>query len=379
MLARVEVIINYLEELAPLCLAAEWDHSGLQIGDPERRVSTVLVALDLEQQVLSEAIGRQAQLIITHHPLWLKPPLKIDEREPQGMLISSIIRNEMSVYSAHTNLDLALVNSILADLIGLGQNGREIVEVAFEDRLLKLTVFVPEGYEDRVRQAVMEAGAGWTGRYSHCSFQVFGTGMFKPLDHTSPFIGQPGRLERVPEFRLETVLPVSRRDKVVAALLSAHPYEEVAYDLFPLHRQGKQLGFGLLGLLEPPLKMEDILKRCAERLGPAGLRYWLPPGMDSRELQRVAVGSGSGGSLVEPAARKGAELLITGDIGHHDLLAASSYGMALIDAGHFRTEWPVVDHITEYLRKRLDDDSYQTAVFSAGTESAVKWDFYRGR
>lgn len=378
MLATVDIIINYLEELAPLYLAAEWDNSGLQIGNPEHKVSTALVALDLEQQVLAEALGRQAQLVITHHPLWLKPPSKIDESRPQGSLIAGIIRNNINVYSAHTNLDLALVNRMLADLVGLAQTDREAVEVAFEDKLLKLVAFIPEGYEDKVRQALAEAGAGWIGRYSHCTFQVPGTGTFKPLDHTSPFIGQPGRLEKVPELRLETILPVSLREKVVAALLSVHPYEEVAYDLYPLHRPGKQLGFGLLGLLNPPLKMEDILKRCAERLGTAGLKYWLPAGGDTLAFRRVAVGSGSGGSLVEPAARKGAELLITGDIRYHDLLAASSYGMALIDAGHFWTEWPAVGYLTEYLRKRLADDRYRTAVLSAGADSAVRWKFYRG-
>ncbi len=378
-MATVDVIINYLEELAPFYLAAEWDNSGLQIGNPEHEVSTVLVALDLEQQVLAEALDRQAQLIITHHPLWLKPPLKIDESAPPGTLITGIIRNHINVYSAHTNLDLALVNRLLADLIGLDQAGRKTIEVAFEDRLLKLVTFIPEGYEEKVWQALAAAGAGWIGNYSHCSFQVPGTGTFKPLKHTSPFIGHPGRLEKVPELRLETILPVSRCEKVITALLSAHPYEEVAYDLYPLHRPGEKLGFGLVGLFDPPLKMEDILKRCAEKLETDLLNYWVPPDRHPRAFRRVAVVSGSGGSLVEPAAQAGAELLVSGDIRHHDLLTASSYGMALIDAGHFWTEWPAIDYVVEYLRKRLAKDRYRTAVLSAGSDTAVRWKFYRGR
>ncbi|HHX87143.1 MAG TPA: Nif3-like dinuclear metal center hexameric protein, partial [Firmicutes bacterium] len=172
MLATVNIIIKYLEELAPLYLAAEWDNTGLQIGNPEDQVSTVLVALDLEQQVLAEALRRQAQLVITHHPLWLKPPARIDESQPQGSLIASIIRNKVNVYSAHTNLDIALLNGILADLAGINQTGREVIEVTSGKKWLKLVVFVPKGHEEKVRQAVAEAGAGWVGRYSHCTFQV---------------------------------------------------------------------------------------------------------------------------------------------------------------------------------------------------------------
>ncbi|HHX87868.1 MAG TPA: hypothetical protein GX693_06815 [Firmicutes bacterium] len=183
----------------------------------------------------------------------------------------------------------------------------------------------------------------------------------------------------MPEYRLETILPEPLCEKVVAALLTAHPYEEVAYDLYPLHRPGEQLGFGLLGVIDPPLRMDEIIKRCSENLGDAGLRYWQPAGEDHRVFRRVAVGSGSGGSLVKPAAQKGAELLISGDIQYHDLLAASSYGMALIDAGHFWTEWPAVGYLTDYLRKRLADDRYQTAVISADSDPAVKWRFYQGR
>ena len=378
MLAKVGNIINYLEELAPPGLAAKWDNSWLQVGNREQEVSTVLVALDLDQQVLSEALGHRAQLIVTHHPLWLKPPMNIDENRPQGSLIARIIRNEITVYSAHTNLDLTRVNRLLADRIGLKQVGREVVEVVSEDRLLKLVTFVPEGHEERIRQALAGAGAGWIGRYSHCSFQASGIGTFKPREDTAPFIGEPGRLERVPELRLETILPASLSNKVVAALLKAHPYEEVAYDLYPLQQAGEQLGFGLLGSLESPMVMEEILQRCTEKLGVTGLRYWLPAGGDKKVFRRVAVGGGSGGSLVEPAARKGAELLISGDIGHHDLLAASSYGMALVDAGHFWTEWPVVDYVAGYLRKCLVDECYQTGVVSAGAKLAVKWKFYQG-
>ena len=267
MLATVDTLINYLEELAPLNLAADWDNSGLQIGNPEGQVSTVLVALDLGRQVLAEALDRQAQMVITHHPLWLKPPARIDERDPQGSLVAAIIRNKISVYSAHTNLDLVLVNRLLADLVGLAREGREPIGVAHEDRLLKLVTFIPEGYAERVRQALARAGAGWIGRYSHCSFQVPGTGTFKPLEKSTPFIGQPGKLEKTAEIRLETILPASLHEKVVAALLSSHPYQEVAYDLYPLQLPGKQLGFGLLGLIDPPLKMEEMLVRCAENWG----------------------------------------------------------------------------------------------------------------
>lgn len=369
MWVTVESIAGYLEELAPQTLALPGDPVGLQLGDPRSPVRTLMVALELDQMILAQAVAQKAELVITHHPLLFQPLQSLDERSPQGALIAQTIRNKISVFSAHTNLDIAPggLNCRLADLLGLAEAGRRVIERTGQDQLLKLVVFIPRGHEDAVRVALVDAGAGWIGAYSHCTFQTAGTGTFMPREGTDPYTGRPGALERVDELRLETVLPASRRKAVLQALFAAHPYEEVAYDLYALQREGAPVGLGLFGCLEQPLSLEQILKRCRERLQLQGLRYWAPP---KTEFSRIAVCSGSGGSLVEQAALLGAELFISGDFRYHDFKQAEAAGMGLVDAGHYGTERPAVELISQYLRGRLAREGYETAVMPAELPSA---------
>lgn len=265
MLATVRQIADYLEELAPPEIALPGDPVGLQVGDPRREVRKVLVALDLDEAVLQQALDVEADMVVTHHPLLYTSLSCIDESRPSGSLIAAIIRNKITVYSAHTNLDIAPqgVNRLLADRLGLEEEGRVFIQPSQEDRLLKLVVFVPREHEDAVADAVAEAGAGWIGRYSHCTFRAPGTGTFMPREGTSPYIGETGRLEKVEEVRLETVLPVSRRRAVLKALLEAHPYEEVAYDSHPLALSPETSGLGLVGTISPPLGLEQIWSAAA--------------------------------------------------------------------------------------------------------------------
>jgi dinuclear metal center YbgI/SA1388 family protein len=233
--ATVQQVAGYIEELAPPALALPGDPVGLQVGDPHAAVQKVLVALELDEAVLEEAVTKEAGLVVTHHPLLFEPLQSVDESAPQNALVAAAIRRRIAVYSAHTNLDIAPrgVNHLLAERLGLAAEGRRVLEVTGYDRLLKLVVFVPAGHEEQLQEALAAAGAGSLGRYSHCSFQVSGTGTFMPLEGSAPFIGRRGRLEQVDEKRLETILPASRRSAVVRALLDVHPYEEPAYDLYP--------------------------------------------------------------------------------------------------------------------------------------------------
>lgn len=378
MLATVGNIVKYIEEMAPISLACQGDNSGLQVGDPGETVATVLVTLEMDGQVFEEAAGLGARMVVTHHPLIYRPLRGIDERNPLGALMAKLIRSKINVYSAHTNLDLLpeWVSGALADLIGVEKSGREVIESTSVDQLLKLVVFVPAGHEDSLRQALAEAGAGWIGNYSHCTFQASGIGTFMPGGNTNPFIGEQGRLEKVEELRLETILPASLRDKVLRALLETHPYEEAAYDLYPLCQGGERLGFGLLGRLDPPLGLEELVERCRERLSLPALSYWAPPGKAG--YSRVAVCGGSGGRLVEQAFAKGAQIFISGDFGYHDLLCAAGHGLALIDAGHFFTERPVLTRLTDYLRQRLAADGYRTTVITANSAPGAIWNFSQG-
>lgn len=376
MLPAVREIADYLEALAPPEAALPGDPVGLQAGDPRAPVTGILVALDLDEAVLAEATARQANLVVTHHPLLYNPPASIDESLPGDALLASLIRSRVNVYSVHTNLDAAPrgLNHHLADLLGLAPEGRQVIEITGRDRLLKLVVFVPAGHEETLRQALAEAGAGWIGRYSHCTFQARGTGTFMPRAGTSPFIGREGRLEQVEELRLETILPASRRAAVLEALRAAHPYEEPAYDLYRLEREGMPFGLGLAGTLQPPLEPEQLLRRCAARLKLPVLRYLAPA---RPPVGRVALCGGSGGSLVETAARLGAEVFISGDLGYHDFRKAAALGLGLIDGGHYGTERPVVDYLADYLRGRLAEAGYSTAVGTAEPAPA-DWRYHQG-
>ncbi len=361
MRARVKKIISYMEELAPSSLALPGDPVGLQLGNPEAELSTVLVALDPDETAVAEAFSIGAELMVTHHPLFYHKISSIDESTPAGTLISLAIRKGLSIFCAHTNFDLAPhgVTFQLAQRLGFPTDNADVLEVSDSEELLKLVVFVPSGHEEVIRNAIAGAGAGQIGRYSHCTFQTSGTGTYMPGEGTNPYIGSSGRLEKVDELRLETILPVHRRRVVIEALLKAHPYEEVAYDLYPLLLDGKKLGLGLIVNLEEALSLDRILQACRDHLTANILRYQIA---SKKSYRRVALCGGSGGSLIENAARQAADLFISGDFRYHDLKTAQALGIALVDAGHDATEWPGVVYLRQYLADRLKKDGYKTEV-----------------
>ena len=361
MRAQVKKIISYMEELAPRSLALPGDPVGLQLGNPETELSKVLVALDPDEAAVAEAFSVGAEMLVTHHPLFYHKLSSIDESLPAGALITSAIRKGLSIFSAHTNYDLARqgVSHQLAQRLGFSTEEAGVLEATGSEELLKLVVFVPAGHEDNIRNVLAGAGAGQIGRYSHCTFQTSGIGTFLPLDGAKPFIGRSGQLEKADELRLETILPAHRREVVVEALLNAHPYEEVAYDLYPLVLKGRDFGLGLIIDLDEPLTLDRILQICRDRLTAADLRYHAPL---KKTYKKVALCGGSGGSLIENAARQAADLFISGDFRYHDLKTAHALGIALIDAGHDATEWPGVVYLRQYLADQLKRDGYITEV-----------------
>ncbi len=344
----VKDIIALMEEIAPPSLALAGDPVGLQAGDPQASVENILVCLDFDRRVLEEAVRLNANLVISHHPLLYQPLKSLDYSRPHDSLIKDIILSGINVYSAHTNLDIvpAGVNGELARLLKL-QDCR-ILEVTGYDELLKLVVFVPEEYADEVREALSLAGAGWIGNYSHCTFQSAGTGTFLPRDGADPFLGRVGDMERVAEFRMETIFPASLRQTVLKAMTESHPYEEAAYDLYPLQNEGIPRGLGLTGQLEKPATLHNFARRCREVLPVDFLKVY---GEADREVRQIAVCGGSGGKLLGNAIKTGADVYVTGDLGHHDLMAAYNSGLALIDAGHRGTEYPIVPRLAAWLQE----------------------------
>ncbi len=251
-------IIKQMETFAPSHLAEEWDNVGLTIGNKNNQIKKILVALDVIPEVIEEAIQIGANLIVTHHPMILFQKIKnIQADTALGKKIYALIQNNISAYCAHTNLDIAFggTNDVLAKIAGL-ENIKILQETSHED-LKKIVVYVPQGYEENVQQAMCDAGAGFIGNYSHCSFAAEGIGTFLPLEGTNPFLGKQNTLERTKEVRLETIVPQSFCSVVLEAMKKAHPYEEPAYDVYTVEQKGKCYGIGRIGILKESMTFEE--------------------------------------------------------------------------------------------------------------------------
>ncbi len=348
-------LVHIMERLAPPGLAEEWDNSGWQVGDPGAEVQKVLLALDVTREVVEEAEKYGAQLIISHHPMLLKGIKSVCRDNPAGSLLYRLIQTGIGVYAAHTTLDCAEggVNDVLARILGLEQI--EVLQPLQYQQLLKLVVFVPVSHADAVREALGRAGAGYIGNYSHCTYNLKGIGTFCPLEGTSPFIGTVGRLEQVEEVRIETIIKKQQSGRVLQAMFEAHPYEEVAYDLYPLVNKGAVHGLGRIGRLPQAVTLAELAGIVQEVLHGSCLRYG---GTSHTMVQRVAVCGGSGGDLWALAQKKDADVLVTGDVRYHtarDMLTAK---MCFIDAGHFATERVVLPALRKKLNAILAQAGY---------------------
>lgn len=365
MLLQAQTLIHYLEELAPKRLAFDWDQVGLQLGSSHGTVRKVLIALDFDERVLAEACSEGADFILIHHPFIFRPLSAVRTDLPQGRLIAAALAAGLRIYASHTNLDMVSggVNDALADRLGLAEP--EVLQTKGTQCFEKIAVFVPDGHEDKIRDALASAGAGWIGSYSHCTFQSPGTGTFIPREGTNPYVGEQGKLERVTEVRLETIYPAELRKRVVSAMLKAHPYEEAAYDLYPLLNAGKPYGLGRVGKLERACTLEEFCAVVKEKLEITELRLT----GESRQVKKVAVCGGSGGELVQAAQFAGADVLVTGDLKYHQAREAQALGIAVIDAGHDATEQVIVPLLCTYLRNKLAQDGYRVEVLASAVRT----------
>lgn len=341
MTARLADVIAALEAAYPPGLAQGWDAVGLVCGDPDDRVDAVLVAVDPVPDTVDEALATGAQLLVTHHPLLLRGVHGVGADTPKGALVHRLVRGGAALFTAHTNADAADpgVSDALAAALGLAVEGP--LEPAPSPSLDKIITFVPVGPAiTAVHEALARAGAGQLGDYSHCSFATAGTGQFRPLPGAHPTIGEVGRLERVAETRLEMVLPRGRRDAVVAALRSAHPYEEPAFDVLELADVASTRGLGRIGTLPEPERLGAFADRVAAAL-PASAWGVRAAGDPDRPVRRVAVCGGAGDSALGAATAAGVDAYVTADLRHHPasehLLAG---GPALVDVAHWASEWP---------------------------------------
>jgi len=323
-------IIQMLERLAPKSLAYDWDKVGLQLGSLNQKMDQVLVTLDVVDEVVDEAIAMNAKLIIAHHPLIFNPLKSILTDTYAGKLIKKLLLNDIAVYVAHTNLDIAKggVNDLLADYLGLSKT--KPLQVTHTEKLKKLAVYVPADNQKQVKEALGNAGAGALGNYSHCMFTATGVGQFLPNEDANPAIGAKNCMEEVGEVRIETIVPESIEKKVISAMIKAHPYEEVAFDLYPMDIPGESLGLGVVGQIEE-MSLSDFAEHVKTSLEVPTVRV---VGDFNRPIKKVAVLGGSGSKYIHQAKFAGADCLVTGDIDYHTALDALALGLTIVDPGH---------------------------------------------
>ncbi|WP_138753357.1 Nif3-like dinuclear metal center hexameric protein [Paenibacillus sinopodophylli] len=363
MFANGQTVIQLMEQLAPKHYAVENDKIGLQLGTLNKSISKVLIALDVTDAVVDEAIEAGAELIIAHHAIIYRPLAKLDTSTAAGRLYEKLIKNDIAVYISHTNLDVADggINDWLADLIGIKPDGRQALEEVHTDKLYKLVVFVPESHHEQVLDAIWRAGAGKIGNYSNCSFNMKGTGTFVPGAGTEPYIGSAGKLEHAAEIRIETIVPYSVHRKTVQAMLKAHPYEEVAYDLYPVDLKGRSYGLGRTGKLEQPITLGELAEQAKTIFEVPAVRV---VGNLDRVIRKAAVLGGSGARYVRHAIFAGADVLVTGDIDYHTAHDALAAGISIIDPGH-NIEKVMKQKVADWLNEQLAGSKSETIAVAS--------------
>ncbi len=362
---KVSDIVGIINVLAPFSLAEEWDNAGLQVGNPAAPAGKITVALDASRGSVDAALADGCQLLLTHHPLIFHSLKKITANDPLGRVISLAIKNDLAILSLHTNFDIAEggVNDLLAARLGV--TCCKPLKLTWGDDLVKLSVFVPKGHEEPVMEALFRF-SGFIGNYRDCSFRTEGIGSFKPLVGATPFLGEIGKREYVEESRIEVMLRKRDVSAALKSLMAAHPYEEPAFDLYPLLNRGEETGLGRIGELPAALPLEKFAVAVKERLGASAARY---VGEAAKPVRRVALCGGSGASLLREAARQGADVLVTGDVKYHEAREAEELGLAVIDAGHFATERLMIHGLKEILERELATKGYTAEITAYEGES----------
>jgi dinuclear metal center YbgI/SA1388 family protein len=341
----VRDIISLLNDLAPWRLAEDWDNCGLMVGHMDHPVTKAALALDATLETVTQARDAGAQVLLTHHPLIFKPLKRIDLSQESAKVAASAIEAGIAIISAHTNLDASTVGVARALAQKLELKDVEVLE-ATRGGFSKLVVFVPLGYENPIRESVLSIGAGRIGQYDGCSFAGPGEGTYQPGPNSTPFRGTAGNFERIRESRLEFLVEDWKVSSAVAAMKSAHPYEEAAYDIYPLANQAADTGFGCIGYLDKALNINELTEILKKRLPLSGLRI---AAFSKKPVRIIAIMPGSGGSYIEIAHSRGADVLISGDIGYHQARQAEFLGLSLIDVGHFASEHPALDFLADAL------------------------------
>ncbi|MEC2070489.1 Nif3-like dinuclear metal center hexameric protein [Alkalihalophilus marmarensis] len=360
-LVNGQALIQHFESWSPKSYAVEGDRNGVMIGTLNKPIKKVMVALDVLEEVIDEAVRENVDLIVAHHPLLFRPLKKIDTNTAHGRIVEKAIKHDITIYAAHTNLDIAKggVNDMMADALGL--NHTEVLSPTQTTALKKVVVFVPETHAAAVREALGQAGAGHIGNYSHCTFNSNGIGTFLPGEGTNPHIGEAHTLERVEEVKVETIIPAHLQNRVIQALMKAHPYEEPAYDIYPLENKGETLGLGRIGQLPEEMTLRDFAEHVKQAFDVEGARV---VGDLSAKVKKVAVLGGDGNKYMMQAKFKGADVMVTGDVYYHVAHDVMMEGLHIVDPGH-NVEKVMKEGVKRFFEEFMQNKGYATEVIAS--------------
>lgn len=366
---NVGELIKQIEDWAPPGAAWEKDNVGLQVGSRGDKLKNILLCLELDEEVLKEAIKKKCNLIFTHHPLIFNPIKNLDfEKSKQAKLIQHLIKQNISLYSAHTNLDFTRdgVSFELAKSLKL----KNVTFLEHEEaNQFKIVIFVPAANVEELSEALFSAGGGVIGNYEKCSFRIIGEGTFKGNEDSNPVVGKKGNTEKVEEIRLELIVDSWNLGKIINAIKKYHPYEEPAYDIYPLKNKNTNFGAGAIGELEKELSEKEFLNFVSKSLKIGRLKYCNGSG---KKIKKVAVCGGSGSELLSRAINSGADAFITADIKYHAYHDAEGK-ILLIDAGHYETEIGSLNIVKKRIEKILSGKDYIKVFKFSGSTNPVKF------
>ncbi len=353
-------IISYLNSEIPPALQENYDNCGLLIGNAESDITGILICLDITDEIMDEAIKKNCNLILSHHPLIFTGIKSLTGRNDTQRMVIRAIKENIAVFALHTNLDNHFegVNRLLCAKLGI--LNAEILRPV-PDKLRKLVTFCPGSHSEAVREAILKAGAGQIGNYDFCSYSSLGEGTFRALHGTNPFVGIQGELHTEAEMRIETIFPAYFENNIIRALKQAHPYEEVAYDIYPLSNIHPRIGAGMIGTLPEAVDAQEFLIHVKKNLQIGCIRHTL---LKNKKIQKIAVCGGSGSFLVNDAISCGADIYMTGDIKYHDFFIPENK-MILADIGHYESEQFTKELIYTLLKKKFTT----FALFISGTNT----------
>jgi dinuclear metal center YbgI/SA1388 family protein len=344
----VKDITQLLEDYAPLAYQEDYDNAGLLVGNFNQKINKVLICLDCTEAVIDEAIKENCDLIIAHHPIIFKGIKKLNGKNYVERVIIKAIENKIALYAIHTNLDNVIngVNGKICDKLSL--INRKILSPK-KQNLKKLVTFIPVNNAEDVKEAIFNAGAGNIGNYSNCSFNTLGNGTFKANKNTNPFVGEQDKLHTEEELKVEVIFDVAQQSKILNALLKSHPYEEVAFDIFPLENKNPQVGSGMFGELVDEMEEIEFLQNLKKVMNVSVIRH---SNLLNKKIKKVAVCGGSGSFLLKDAIQAGADIFITSDFKYHEFFDADEK-LLIADIGHYESEQFTQDLLLEIITENF--------------------------